>query len=69
LAQLTLEVLKVALATEGKVKTDGFGSFMVREKAARRGRNLITAEPLTITPRNVLTFKPNPVLKSRSNQG
>ena len=69
LVQLTLEVLKEAIATEGKVKIGGFGNFTVREKTARRGRNPITGEPITITPRKVLTFKPSPVLKTRINQG
>lgn len=69
LVQLTLEVLMVAIATEGKVKIGGFGSLMVRERAARRGRNPITGEPITITPRKVLTFEPSSVLKNRINQG
>jgi len=67
--QLTLEVLKEAIATEGKVKIGGFGNFVVRQKADRKGRNPITGEPLTITQRKVLTFKPSPVLKKRINQG
>ena len=66
--QLTLEVLKEAIATEGKVKIGGFGNFTVRKKAARKGRNPITGEHITITQRKVLTFKPSPVLKSRINQ-
>jgi integration host factor subunit alpha len=68
LVQLTLEVLKESIVTEGKVKIGGFGSFTVRKKTARRGRNPITGEPITITPRKVLTFKPSPVLKNRINQ-
>ena len=67
--QLTLEVLKEAIATEGHVKISGFGSFMVRKKSARKGRNPITGEALTITQRKVLTFKPSPVLKKLVNQG
>ena len=69
LVQLTLEVLKEAIVTEGKVKIGGFGNFTVRKKAARKGRNPITGEFLTITQRKVLTFKPSPVLKKRINQG
>ena len=69
LVQLTLEVLKDCIVTEGKVKIGGFGNFAVREKAARTGRNPITGEPITITPRKVLTFKPSPVLKNRINKG
>jgi integration host factor subunit alpha len=69
LVQLTLEVLKESIVTEGKVKIGGFGKFLVRKKAARRGRNPITGEPITITPRKVLTFIPSPVLKGRINEG
>lgn len=69
LVQLTLEVLKKCIVTEGKVKIGGFGNFAVREKAARTGRNPITGDPITITPRKVLTFKPSPVLKNRINKG
>ena len=69
LVQLTLEVLKESIVAEGKVKIGGFGKFIVRKKAARRGRNPITGEAITITPRKVLTFIPSPVLKNRINQG
>jgi integration host factor subunit alpha len=69
LVQLTLEVLKESIVDEGKVKIGGFGSFTVRKKAARKGRNPLTGEPITITSRKVLTFKPSLVLKNRINQG
>jgi integration host factor subunit alpha len=68
LVQLTLEILKESIVTEGKVKIGGFGNFVVRHKAARKGRNPITGEHITITQRKVLTFKPSPVLKDRINQ-
>ena len=69
LVELTLEVLKEAIAAEGHVKISGFGNFSVREKVARKGRNPQTGEPITITSRKVLTFKASPVLKNRINQG
>jgi integration host factor subunit alpha len=69
LVLLTLEVLKESIVTEGKVKIGGFGSFSVRKKAARKGRNPLTGETITIKPRKVLTFKPSPLLKDRINQG
>ena len=68
LVQLILEVLKESIVTEGKVKIGGFGSFTVRKKAARIGRNPLTGETVTITSRKVLIFKPSPVLKNRVNQ-
>jgi integration host factor subunit alpha len=69
LVQLTLEVLKEAIATEGHVKISGFGNFTVRQKADRKGRNPQTGESITISSRKVLTFKPSTVLKSRINKG
>jgi integration host factor subunit alpha len=65
LVELTLEVLKQSIVSEGKVKIGGFGNFVVRQKAVRKGRNPFTGERITITQRKVLTFKPSPVLKSR----
>lgn len=69
LVQLTLEVLKDAIVTAEIVKISGFGTFTVRKKAARRGRNPLTGETITISQRKVLTFKPGVVLKNLINQG
>jgi len=69
LVEITLEVLKEAIANEGHVKISGFGNFIVKRKSARKGRNPQTGEQITITSRKVLTFKPSPVLKNRINQG
>jgi integration host factor subunit alpha len=67
--EMVLETIKETLETSETVKIIGFGSFVVRQKADRRGRNPLTGEPITITARKVLTFKPSPVLKNRINQG
>jgi integration host factor subunit alpha len=69
LVELTLETLKEALAKEGHVKISGFGNFIVKQKAARKGRNPQTGVEITITPRKILTFKASQVLKVRINQG
>jgi integration host factor subunit alpha len=69
LVQLTLEVLKESIVSEEKVKIGGFGKFIVRKKASRKGRNPITGETITITPRKVLTFIASPVLKNLINEG
>ena len=69
LVDLTLEVLKEAIATEGHIKISGFGNFTVKQKADRKGRNPQTGESITISSRKVLTFKPSTVLKSRINKG
>jgi integration host factor subunit alpha len=69
LVDLTLDILKEAIATDGLVKISGFGNFTVRQKADRTGRNPQTGETLTISSRKVLTFKPSVILKSWVNQG
>ena len=51
-----------------KVKVSGFGSFLVREKDARRGRNPQTDQSIVISGRKVLVFKPSPVLKNNLNE-
>lgn len=60
-------VLKDTLATGEKVKVSGFGNFVVREKKARMGRNPQNEQPIEISARRVLTFKPSQVLKSQLN--
>lgn len=66
--ETVLETIKKSLETAEDVKISGFGSFIVKEKNSRRGRNPQTGEPITITARRVLAFKPSPVLKNRINQ-
>lgn len=68
LVDLTLEILKEAIATEGHVKISGFGNFVVRQKSDRTGRNPQTGETITISSRKVLTFKPSVILKNLINQ-
>ena len=63
-----LETIKQTLETAETVKVTGFGSFVFRQKADRRGRNPLTGEPITITARKVLTFKPSIFLKNTINQ-
>ncbi len=46
------------------VKLSGFGTFNVRRKRARRGRNPKTGDELEITPRRVLTFRASNQLKT-----
>jgi integration host factor subunit alpha len=46
------------------VKVSGFGTFNVRQKMARRGRNPKTGDDLEITPRKVITFRASNELKS-----
>lgn len=49
------------------VKLSSFGTFMVRSKSGRMGRNPKTGEEVPITPRRVLVFRPSHVLKDLIN--
>jgi integration host factor subunit alpha len=64
-----LETIKKTLEMAETVKITGFGSFVVKKKNCRKGRNPQTGEPITITARKILTFKPSSVLKNGINQG
>jgi integration host factor subunit alpha len=56
-----------ALAKGETVKISSFGSFSVRQKGERVGRNPKTGQEVPILPRKVLVFRPSQVLKSRIN--
>jgi len=67
-AQLVEAVLDMVAETlvEGEpVKLSSFGSFVLRDKKGRVGRNPKTGEEVPIEPRRVLVFKPSQVLKDR----
>ena len=51
------------------VKISGFGSFILREKAERIGRNPKTGVEVPITPRRVMTFRASQLLKERIANG
>jgi len=67
--EVVFEIIRANLRRGEKVKISGFGSFIVNQKRARRGRNPQTGEPITIDPRMVLSFKPSQVLKQSVNNG
>ncbi|QOX79362.1 integration host factor subunit alpha [Trichlorobacter lovleyi] len=60
-------IMKESLEAGETIKISGFGSFVVSQKAARRGRNPQTGEAITIEARKVLTFKPGSVLRDAIN--
>ena len=66
--ETVLETIKKTLETAETVKITGFGSFAVKEKKSRRGRNPQTGEPITITARRILTFKPSNLLRQAVNK-
>jgi len=54
-----------AVLSEGEsIKISGFGTFLVRRKGVRKGRNPKTGEEIQITQRRVITFKPSQQFKS-----
>jgi integration host factor subunit alpha len=57
MVELLIGSLKENLADGKIVKIAGFGTFIVRKKAERKGRNLKTGEEIPIAPRKVVTFK------------
>ena len=69
LVELVLDEIALSLARGEVVKLSSFGSFGVRKKGRRIGRNPKTGEEVPITPRKVLVFKPSNIMKDRINAG
>lgn len=61
------ESLSAALCKEGRIGYPGFGTFAVKECAARSGRNPRTGEPLEIPAHKSISFKVAPKLKDAVN--
>ena len=58
-----------ALSNGENVKISGFGSFVLRDKSERVGRNPKTGVEVPITPRRVMTFRASQLLKERIANG
>lgn len=69
LVQSVLGMVSDSLASGESVKLSSFGSFLLRDKSGRIGRNPKTGEEVPIEPRRVLTFKPSQVLKEKVDSG
>jgi integration host factor subunit alpha len=67
LLEMVLERMTSELESGQSVKISGFGTFSVRQKGRRIGRNPKTGEEVPILPRRVLVFRPSHVLKARIN--
>ncbi len=67
LVEMVLKEISAAVVTGETVKLSSFGSFVVRFKGERVGRNPKTGIEVPITPRRVMVFKPSNILKSRIN--
>jgi len=64
-----LEEVATSLEKGETVKISSFGTFSVRDKKLRMGRNPKTGEEVPIAPRRVVTFRASHVLKDRINEG
>jgi len=65
--ETVLSIMKSTLESGENMKISGFGSFIVKQKADRRGRNPQTGETITIEARQILTFKPSVLLRQAIN--
>lgn len=61
------EIIKKTLETGEDILVSGFGKFVVKDKAARRGRNPQTTEDLRLRARRVVVFKTSGVLRRKIN--
>jgi integration host factor subunit alpha len=69
LVDSVLQHVSDALVRGEQVKISSFGTFSVRDKTARVGRNPKTGEEVPISPRRVLTFRPSHLMKDRVAEG
>ena len=67
LVEAVLDEMAKSLIDGETVKISSFGSFAIRHKSQRMGRNPKTGEEVPILPRRVIIFKPSHVLKNRVN--
>lgn len=69
LVESVLQHMSDALVKGEQVKISSFGTFSIRDKAARVGRNPKTGQEVPIHPRRVLTFRPSHLMKERVAAG
>jgi len=65
LVEAVIDNISAALLRGEHVKLAGFGTFSLRDKKERIGRNPKTGEAVPITPRRVLVFKASQVMRER----
>ena len=68
LVETVLQELSSTLASGEQVKLSSFGSFGIREKRQRIGRNPKTGQEVPITPRRVLVFRASNIMKKRIDE-
>jgi integration host factor subunit alpha len=64
MVELLFSTMKGILSEGESVKITGFGTFLVRKKGTRKGRNPQTGEEIQIQQRRVVTFKPSQQFKA-----
>ncbi len=69
LVETVLGEIGEALVAGNNVKISSFGSFVLRDKGLRVGRNPKTGVEVPIEPRTVLTFRPSQILRDAINTG
>ena len=62
-----IEIIKDMLEKDGKVMLSGFGSYEVKSKPPRRGRNPQTGDSIILRARKVVKFKPSQLLRKAIN--
>lgn len=68
MVEMVLQEICDTIIRGESVKLSSFGSFVVREKGLRVGRNPKTGREVPIPPRRVTVFKPSNIMKQRINR-
>lgn len=61
------DLMKAGMLSGDSVKISGFGTFVVRKKKPRKGRNPKTGDPMILPGRYVATFRPSHILRAAIN--
>lgn len=69
ITDIVFDTMKDALSVGEHLKLSGFGTFSVKHKKPRIGRNPRSGEEMMISARRVLSFKPSQILKRAVNNG
>lgn len=65
--EVVFSTIKDTIESGVSLMISGFGTFSVRQKAGRRGRNPQTGDSITIEAKKILSFKPRTLLRARIN--
>ena len=68
LVDVVFDKLKKTLLAEESIKIVQFGTFTVRKKSSRVGRNPRTGETMEISKRSMVSFRPSKVVREKLNQ-